>query len=58
MHDFLDTLYEVIRIYAWTTGIMAILLLCYYLMSPYQNCKRDFVKEEGDIGVCVRLTSF
>ena len=58
MYDFLDALYDVIKFYLWVTGILAAILLCYYFMSPYQNCKRDFVTEKSDIGVCMRLTSF
>ena len=57
MYDFLDALYDVIKFYVWMTGILAVVLLCYYFLSPYQNCKRDF---EGPhkIQYCIEATSF
>ena len=57
MYDFLDALYDVIKFYVWMTGILAVVLLCYYFVSPYQNCKRDF---DGPYKTqyCIEATSF
>lgn len=63
MHDFLDALYDVIKFYVWVTGILAAILICYYFVSPYQNCKRDIVTAyyeltDTNILSCSKFTSF